>query len=159
MEKKIISVILMLAVTALLGACNSAASQQTENPEPQAETIYESISSSVSLLEAAQMDSDYLMNYYGIDTAELNSYACYNAVDATKAETIMIIEVKSKDTIAAIQSEIELIRDEKLAEMENYIPEQYQVVKNSQVQTRGNFVWLVISENQTEIEKIIDENI
>ena len=49
--------------------------------------------------------------------------------------------------------------DEKKNEMENYIPEQFAIVEKSKVQTKSNYVWLVISENAETITDIIENNL
>ena len=43
--------------------------------------------------------------------------------------------------------------------MENYLPEQFEIVEKSSVQTKDNYVWIVISENADAITKIIEDSI
>ena len=54
---------------------------------------------------------------------------------------------------------LQTVVDEKKNEMENYIPEQFAIVEESKVQTKGNYVWLVISENAKTITDIIENNL
>ncbi len=56
---------------------------------------------------------------------------------------------------AALQTVI----DQKRSEMENYLPDQFQIVDKSSVQVQGNYVYLVISEQADAIRQIIQAGI
>ena len=79
--------------------------------------------------------------------------------DATSAETVIIMKAKDSATVSALSDCLQLVVDEKKSEMENYLPEQFDIVVKSSVQTKDNYVWLVISENADAILKIIEDGI
>lgn len=177
MRKKIITAVLLIAMNSVIfTGCgsNSAAS----NDEAEAATvteatqeasaveaaasvadIYKEIESTVDLISPVEMTDEYLENYYGVDLATLDEYACYMSEDAASAEAVLIIKVKDEADAATIADTLSVIRDEKATEMENYIPEQYDIVEKSSVETKGCYVWLVMSENQDAILKVINNYI
>ena len=79
--------------------------------------------------------------------------------DATSAETIIIMKAKSAETVEELKSCLQVVVDEKKNEMENYLPEQFAIVEKSTVQVKGQYVWLVISENAGTITEIIEAGI
>ena len=77
------------------------------------------------------------------------------AADAARADTVILMRVKGDKK--AVVDALTLILNQKLAEMENYIPEQYQIVKKSAVVENGDLVSLVISPDRDAIYDIINK--
>ena len=102
------------------------------------------------------MDDEFVSNYYGIDAASLEEYVFSMSEDAAQAETIIIMKVRNTDDIGRLTDDLQTVVDEKKNEMENYIPEQFAIVEKSKVQTKNNYVWLVISDNAEAITDIIE---
>ncbi len=135
---------------------------QTSKPEITAKSIdeiYQEITQSVTLQSPACMDEDFISNYYGIDTKTLSEYVFSMSEDAAQAETIIIMKVEQSEDLEGLSSCLQTVVDEKKNEMENYIPEQFAIVEKSKVQTKGNYVWLVISENAKSITDIIENSL
>ena len=104
-------------------------------------------------------DDDYLMNYYGIDAGMLESYIFASSDDAARADTVILMQVKEEGNVKAIQDALQVVLSQLGAEMENYIPVQYEVVKTSQVRSEGTCAWLVISPDAATIEGVIQGDI
>lgn len=105
------------------------------------------------------MADSFISNYYGIDPEKLEEYVFVMSEEATSAETIVIMKVKDEGDIEKISSALQVVVDEKKGEMEDYLPEQFEIVDKSSVKSKGNYVYLVISESKDAIEKIIEEGI
>ena len=130
---------------------------QTSKPEITAKSIdeiYQEITQSVTLQSPACMDEDFISNYYGIDTKTLSEYVFSMSEDA-----IIIMKAEQSEDLEGLSSCLQTVVDEKKNEMENYIPEQFAIVEKSKVQTKGNYVWLVISENAKSITDIIENSL
>lgn len=118
--------------------------------------IYSQITGSVALISPVTMQDAFISNYYGIDPAGLSEYVFEMSEDATSAETVVILKAKNEADTASLASALQVLVDEKKAEMETYLPEQFQIVNRSAVKTNGAYVYLVISENQDAILRIIE---
>lgn len=148
---------------------DSEAQQVTEAPEEEsaegeAETlsiaeVYEKIGAEVSLQSPECMDDDFISNYYGLDTALLEEYVFSISSDAAQAETVIIAKVKDVSDTEAVAESLQSVMEDKKAEMENYIPEQFAIVEKSEVVIKDNYVWLVISENKDSITSVIENNL
>ena len=141
---------------------DSTATVQTEEVQREAKAItdiYDEITKSVTLYSPFCWDEEFISNYYGIDVTSLEEYVFSMSEEATSAETIIIMKAKDSSSVSSISDCLQMVVDEKKNEMENYLPEQYEIVAKSSVQTKDNYVWLVISENADAITKIIEESI
>lgn len=135
---------------------------QTSKPETTAKSIdeiYQEITKAVTLQSPACMDEDFISNYYGIDTKTLSEYVFSMSEDAAQAETIIIMKAAQTEDLEGLSGCLQTVVEEKKNEMENYIPEQFAIVEKSKVQTKGNYVWLVISENAESITDIIENSL
>lgn len=164
---KIKKYLLMLAGIMLLSGCADSApadttAVQTDEVKKEAKAIadiYDEITKSVTLYSPFCWDEEFISNYYGIDVTSLEEYVFSMSEDATSAETIIIMKAKDSASVAGLSDCLQMVVDEKKNEMENYLPEQFEIVAKSSVQTKDNYVWLVISENADAITKIIEDNI
>jgi len=122
--------------------------------------VYQEITQKVSLVSPSLYDDEFIMNYYGIDAAsELEEYVFSMSEDAAQAETVIIMKAKEGADIEALAASLQVVVDEKKIEMENYLPEQFAIVEKSAVQTKDNYVWLVISEQADAISEIIENKL
>jgi len=121
--------------------------------------LYDIISENVQLIDPMELTDDFLENYYGIDITSLEDYACYMSETAISAETLFMIKAQSESDAGVIAEIVNFVKEEKAAEMEDYLPEQFEIVDASKVMSDGKYVWLVISENADKINSIIEENI
>lgn len=141
---------------------NSVDNMQTEETKKEAKAIsdiYDEITNNVTLLSPFCWDEEFISNYYGIDVNSLEEYIFSMSEDATSAETIIIMKAKDTASVSGLKDCLQVVIDEKKNEMENYLPEQFDIVAKSSVQTKDNYVWLVISENADAIIKIIEDGI
>lgn len=155
----------ILSVVTLLTGCGA---KTAPSAEPQAsevqETktvneIYQEITERVSLESPVCMDDDFISNYYGIDVSTLEEYVFSMSEDATQAETVVLMKAKDGADTGEIVSALETVVDEKKNEMENYLPEQFEIVEKSEVKTRDRYVWLVISQQADAITDIIEKDL
>lgn len=161
---------LVLAIVMLL-LCGCAKEAPAESAEPATQTaesvkeaktideIYDEITASVELYSPFCWDDEFITNYYGIDITSLEEYVFSMSEEATSAETIIIMKAKDAATVSDLSDCLQMVVDEKKNEMENYLPEQFDIVAKSSVQTKDNYVWLVISENADAIITIIENSL
>lgn len=121
--------------------------------------LYEEIEQAVSLKSPQCMDDEFILNYYGIDVSQLEEYVFSMSEDAAQAETIIILKVKNTEDLATFTDCLQTIVEEKKNEMENYIPEQFAIVEKSEVRTKDNYLWLIISDSADEITDIIENGL
>lgn len=130
-----------------------AGEEKTQKAAP--EEIYRSIENSMELPSMMEGDDDFISNYYGIEPADLDSYVFASAEDATLATSVIIMKAKSEDVVEKLEASLNTVIEQKAAEMQGYIPEQYDIVADSSVKTEGLYVYLVIAENAGDIEAVI----
>jgi hypothetical protein len=123
------------------------------------EEIYSEIEQSVELISPVPMGDAFITNYYGIEPEKLEEYVFAMSEEATSAEAVIILKVKETDDVEAMSKALQVVVDEKRSEMQDYLPEQFEIVDKSSVKSSGNYVYLVISEQADAILQIIEKAI
>lgn len=131
-----------------------AGGEVTTETAKSCEEIYEEIAASVELQSPMTVPEAFVANY-GIDFSTIDDYIFVMSELSTSVETVAVF--KSEDAAAreSVSVALQTFADGKRAEMENYLPEQFDIVDRSSIKTSGDYVYLVISENAEAIEEII----
>ncbi len=174
MKKNRKALVILMTAAALLGGCGGKsedtvsksvtesteakqenAQEETDAADVSVQSVYEAVEAAVELPSMIEGDDDFISNYYGIDPADLEEYVFAEAEEATLASAVIIMKVKNEDAAERIVGSLNTVINQKAAEMQDYIPEQYEIVADSSVKTEGLYVYLVIAENAGDIESVI----
>lgn len=131
-----------------------AGGEVTPETAKSCEEIYEEIAASVELQSPMIVPEAFVANY-GIDISAIDDYIFAMSEMSTSVETVAIFKSEDAASRENIIASLETFADGKRAEMENYLPEQFDIVDRSSVKTSGDYVYLVISDNAEAIEEII----
>ena len=120
-----------------------------------AQDIYDEICAEYSLPDMYPLDDNGIMNFYGLDAAMIESYVCAEAAE-TRADRVFIVMLKDAADVADVESKLnnvlgQLSSEDSLA----YYPEQADVITAASVKTKGNTVYLFISEYADGMEEIL----
>ena len=152
--------LLAAMLLAVLTGCGGKEKETAAAAEPKTpQEMYDLIEKNIGLPEMVPGDDDYIFNYYGIDTKELDSYVFATADSAVSADAVIILKAKDAASAGAFAEKLKSVKEWKEAEMENYAPEAYKVAKASEVRTEGQYVWLIMSEKASEMEEIVRNGI
>jgi len=72
------------------------------------------------------------------------------------ADEIMIIKVKDAEKIPAIEEGLKKHVENVALSFENYVPENYEIVQNHIMKTKGNYIFLAISKDAEKAEVVFD---
>ena len=104
-------------------------------------------------------DDSYISNYYGIDSSQLDGYVFAAAEDVTQADTVVILKAKDASSVSTLSSQLATVKQQKEAELQDYNPTAYQVAAAGFVKTSGNYVYLIMSGNASQIDQVISANV
>ena len=104
-------------------------------------------------------DDSYISNYYGIDASQLDGYVFAAAEDVTQADNVVILKAKDASSVSTLSSQLATVKQQKEAELQDYNPTAYQVAAAGFVKTSGNYVYLIMSGNASQIDQVISANV
>ena len=111
--------------------------------------------SKLSLPNLTAMDAATLSAMYGINASDLEEYVCMMPLMGVHSTEFFIAEVKDgkMDTVKAGIAKRQADLD---AQWSQYLPDQYELVKNYKLVTNGNYVLFAISEYADKAVSIFD---
>lgn len=146
----------VLAATGCKGSSGGGAKGVLSKP---AKDVYKDIEAMSVLPEMLELDAEFIGTYYGVDTEKLADYYFSMALVSLNADAVIIAQAKDAKDVDTIEAQLQNLLDAKAAEMQNYLPDMYNLIKKSSIHKKGNVVYLVISEKAADIEALIDGSI
>lgn len=152
--KRFFSIFVSFIIICMLAGCGNAKGDNIN-----VSTVYSGISP-MSDSTLVEMNDSYISNYYGIDVSELKEYVFAQSEDPKSAETIIMFKCEDNDKRKTYIEAVNNALKQKYEELSNYdLPEEAKLVKAAKVKTKGNFVYVIISDNASDMNKIVKDSI
>lgn len=145
--------------TAIQAAESGTTEAAVTEAVPALTDIYSEIEEAVELPKMVVLNDNYIANYFGIDLDTLEEYVFTNAEEVIYADTVILMKAKADTDKEGLKEALSSMVEHKKAELENYLPEQFKIVEKSEIQIKGNYVYLVISDKAADIETVIAQYI
>lgn len=144
---------LVLAVGMLLAL--SACGGGEEEADVDLTAVMDEIAGTYDMPEMMTVNTaDSLTSFYGIDPADVDSFAVQICSTGIDADEIVLIRAVDEEAATRTEEKLEDRYQSKLNQMQNYLPEQYEVIAACSVETSGTYVSMIISpdaESMTEL--------
>lgn len=135
--KKWIAIILAALMLGLTG-CGSAAEKDVD-----LKALYDGLGG--MLPEMFQMDENTMLNYLGIDSADCVQAVVAVTSDGLGADEVWLLRAKDADALSRLKTLAQNRLKAKEDETVQYAPEQYAIVTQGKLLTRGTYLALLVS--------------
>ncbi len=123
--------------------------------EATAREIYDQICAKYTLPDMVFLDDDGILNSYGLEAAKIDSYVCAEATEV-RADRVFIVKLKDAADVADAETKLGNVLGQLSSQDSlDYYPEQADVITAAEVKTKGNTVYLFISEYADGMEEIL----
>ena len=163
MNKKVIYGLIVLVVIIVIGVAIYLATRQSQqgpseenNVNIDLQALNTTLSSQTPFNELATMDVT-------VETLETVLQITADEVDEVigkmpmmNVQASMYIVIKAKDgAVESVKTKVENYGTAYEEQWATYLPEQYELVKQRKIGVKGNYVYLIISENASDLEALI----
>lgn len=105
-----------------------------------------------------RVETDLLNRFYPVlDTDLIENAYVYKSASGATAEEIAVFETKTTADVAAVKTAVERRVDDLLFNFEDYVPAEVQKIENAVIVTGGNIVVLVVADDHSAAQAILDE--
>ncbi len=152
----------LLCAASLLMAvagCTSQLSTAEVDLSKVSESVYEKVENGeIEMgMMSENLDATALMDLYGLDIKDLESYDVRMALINVQANEIAMFEAK-EGKLDTVKKGVEK-RLENLKELwSQYLPDQYELVKNSVTYENGNYYFFIVGQDAEKILELIKAN-
>lgn len=114
------------------------------------------------LLESTDMnkmvkcDNRNLMQFFGLDYEQYDSYIYYKGTEALSVDEVLIIKANSKNDLNGVKDAVENRIDTQVTTFEGYGPKQVALLKNAIVTTKGNYLFYAVCDDAEKTEEVFE---
>lgn len=153
---KILSTFLLIFVFAnFLTGCFSS---DKEAKNPSVEDIGVKIKESVDLSDMVELDESKFERIYGVKLDKIDAFFAYVPSSNISASEIAVIKVKDSSDVEEVKAKISARVQKQATSFKDYLPEEYYLIENHILKSKGDYVLFVISKEADDIEKIFDSS-
>ena len=110
-----------------------------------------------NLSQGVELSDQELLDMYGIKAEDLEEYYVRTPAMNVHAEEFFVAKVK-EGKMEDVKAGIEKRKADLDTTWKQYLPEQYEYVKNAQVVEKGNYIMFVVSANADQAVKSFNSN-
>lgn len=152
MRKTIAIVLLVLILN--LSACSNGQGSDIKNVD--LAQLRDSMVQDLSITDYLDLDSDSLLNLYGIQAKEVAQSACFVTMDGVFPQEVVMIKANEgfeNSVESHLQTRLEAFR----VQSENYDPESYAIAKKCSILKKGAYVALLLSPDYDALAKMFQD--
>lgn len=98
-----------------------------------------------------EIDSSTIYNNYNINTNSLEGYISYGPITYMNVQELTVFKEDDKDKRIEIKNEINEYINKKILTFQGYGESQVELLKNSVVEIKGDYVFCIILDNSDEV--------
>lgn len=140
MKKTCLGILLLAAL--LLAGCGA---QKQSGAVPDMQAVYSAIRQRVELPEMVALTDNRRLDVLGIAPEDCCQAITLLCGDSVRADEIWLIEAVDETAAGKIEKLAQQRVADRLEQLEDYLPDQYAVVRNARIQVNGSCVVLFIS--------------
>lgn len=149
---KLSALVLALVMTFALCSCNiSLGSQQNMSL---VEEIVAEVKKECELPEMVKVSENQLAQFYSIDKNDVANFCAYVSADSMTKDEVIIVEALTESEACAIRDALTKHHEDLLDESKEYLPDEYEMIKECKVVKDGIYIRLFISKDADKMEDI-----
>lgn len=98
-----------------------------------------------------------LKQFIGIDVSAVDEYIYYKSNEALGVEELLIVKVKDKDKLKAVQTSVEQRVDSQIDLFDNYGPKQVKLLKDSIILKKGSYIFYCTGHDKDRCEEVFKD--
>lgn len=126
--------------------------------EPSMDEINASILKTADLTNMVQGDVKKLRKLYYINKNEVENFILYAPKTNMDANEVLVLKVKDEESVKILKDKIEARVDKQSDSFASYRPELKEVIDDYELKEKGQYLYLIISEENKKINKAIEKN-
>lgn len=126
--------------------------------EPSMDEINASILKTADLTNMIQGDVKKLRKLYYINKNEVENFILYAPKTNMDANEVLVLKGKDEESVKILRDKIEARVDKQSDSFASYRPELKEVIDDYELKENGQYLYLIISEENKKINKAIEKN-
>lgn len=109
--------------------------------------IEKALTAQTDMTQMAKCDNRNLMQFFGLDYEQYDSYLYYKGKEALSVDEVLVIKTHEKTDLDNIKDAVEKRIDSQIATFDGYGPTQVALLSNAVIITKGNYLFYCTGKN------------
>lgn len=123
------------------------------------ETIQKAVEDSLDTTTLSKTKTQGLKRYYGLNAADYDGVMLYVSQSSMSAEEVLLIKVKNNEQIDRVEEAVYDREDSRRSDFEGYAPDEVELIDNSVLSVRGNYIFFTISKNASQYKSAFTKSL
>ncbi|MBM7649265.1 hypothetical protein JOC78_002218 [Bacillus ectoiniformans] len=154
--KNLLKVVLVVYLMGILSGCGLIVS--TASLDVPMEQIDKHITQSADLSDLKTGNFLKLKQFYGVTREEVDEFTLYRAPSNIRADETVVIKVKDPAQVEIVKEKLIKRVDQKAVSFKDYLPEEYYLIENYQMNVQGTYILLTISKDADSIVQAFQQS-
>ena len=149
----------LLACAMLLGlcACSGQSEQSAKKREDvSVQTVLDEMLAQVDIQDPLVLTEGDMLDFFGIKGESMVEFAAVTCANGISAQEIVLIKAADEKNAEQAEEKLENRLENRKAEFENYLPEQYEILTECEVEQDGVYVCMILHPEHEKLEKLYD---
>lgn len=157
--KKFISLLIAIIIAFSFAACspdNAEQSQGNDAVTVDLAAVKANMIEQLSPVEPIDLQTESLLDLYGINAEDVAESACYTTMDGVFPEEVIMVKATDQDALARIEEKMNTRIDAVKVQSQNYDAENYAIAQKCEVQKNGNYIAMFLSPEYDTLTQIFN---
>lgn len=151
--KKLIAMALAVVMTLGVTAC-SGGKDKTEFADFSVQTVMGDMLGQVTIDDSLTLSETDMLDFFGIKAENMAEFAAVTCGNGISAQEIVLVKAVDEVNAETVMEKLNNRLNSRAAESENYLPDEYAIIKECEVQCHGTYVAMIIHPEHEKLEDI-----
>ena len=152
--KKLICFVLTAAMALGLTACGGSG-EKKEFADFSVQALMDDMLSRVTIDDPLTLTEPDMLDFFGIRGESVSEFAAVTCANGISAQEIVLVKAADEDSSEEIMDRLTNRLEARLAEAENYLPDQHAILSQCQATRFGRYVALIIHPEHEQLEDLL----
>lgn len=144
----------LCALALVLALCGCGGKAQPEQADFSVQEAMAELTQTASIDEPLALEEADMLDYFGIPAESMADFAAQTCSNGISAQEIVLVKAADEDSAGTVEEKLQARLDNWKAEMENYLPDQYDILSQCRVQRDGLYVALIVHPEHEALEEL-----
>ena len=142
--------LISLLLAGIMLICTACGSAPAAEKEVELAPLMEEILTAAPIDDILVLSESDMLDFYGIKADQMKQFSAALNMNGISAQEIVLIQAADENAVEQISTKLSNRLAARMAESENYLPDEYEIISQCEVSASGTYCRLIIHANAKE---------
>jgi hypothetical protein len=152
--RTLLACVMMVSLCACGGGQGNAAQGKTADINVQ--SVLDEMLAQVEIEDPLVLTGTDMLDFFGIKEEDMAEFAAVTCANGISAQEIVLVKAVDEKSAELVEEKLENRLENRMAEFQNYLPEQYDILTECDVEREGVYVSMILHPQHEGLEELYD---